>query len=125
MYAHLTQGATAERLGGRIYTGQTRPLDDEGEALVLQTIALSHDTPQTGRVSMVLYVPDLYVERGGRSQRVANKARLSELSACLLEDIRGLGAVGLMLDVEREAMYTIEETKSHAIGFELGLLTLL
>lgn len=124
LYALLSSTAIGQELEGRIYTADDRPEGDNREALVIQTIAYQHGTPARATANLVLFVPDLSVRIEGQEQHVAHTARLSYLSALLVECLRGLSAEGVGISLVSEHYFDVSEVRQHALSLGVSLLIL-
>lgn len=119
LYALLSNSSLAKALSGGIYTGDDRPEDDTREALVIQTIAIRHEYPQSAQSNLVLYVPDKLVRIDGKEQYVANNKRLDLLSGLLIRELRELCIEGISLTIESESYFDLANIKQHALSLAI------
>lgn len=85
---NLLNGTTS--LTGCVWTGDdTRPVNDTGEAIVINTIDLLCDvSPQRGTSNVNIYVPDTNKKIGGVESTSANRQRLRQLNNEVLAILR-------------------------------------
>jgi len=65
----------------------TRPMESVLEDVVVNSLPITVDTIQKCVVNVNCYVPDINVNLGGKSQMMANTARLKELAAIVMENL--------------------------------------
>ena len=82
-------------LSGDIYLQGERPDGSELEDVVINTIALSHNLPQTGTSNVNIHVSDLKLKIKGKEQRKANRERLRELTALVIRVLKKANVTGL------------------------------
>ena len=101
-----TTGITSVLTGG-VYVGE-RPLNSTLEDIVINTITLTQDyLPQLGASNVNIYVTDVNATIKGVTQKVANRARLSQLSSLVLDALRAARITGLKWSIS--SMNTIQE----------------
>ena len=60
-------------VGSKVYVGDTRPLNDENEAITINTITLMSDAlPMTGVSNINVYCPDIVTIVNGLKQKKSN-----------------------------------------------------
>lgn len=86
-------------LNGRVYTGDdTRPTNDNGEAIIINTIDLLCDTtPQIGTSNVNVYVPDTNKKINGVETISSNRRRLRQLSKEVLDILRSARIAGISI----------------------------
>lgn len=101
-----TTGITSVLTGG-VYVGE-RPLNSTLEDIVINTITLTQDyLPQLGTSNVNIHVTDVNATIKGVTQKVANRARLSQLSSLVLDALRAARITGLKWSIS--SMNTIQE----------------
>lgn len=63
-------------INGGVFTQGERPDDSEAEDIVINTITVTHDKPQTGTSNVNIYAKDLKLRIKGKEQRKADRERL-------------------------------------------------
>jgi hypothetical protein len=89
----------ATSLTGNIFTGDdTRPTNDNNEAITINTIDLICDSlPQTGTSNVNVYVPDTKKKIDGVDTFSANRKRLRVLAKEVLDVLRGAVIQGITI----------------------------
>ena len=72
------------KISGIVCTQGERPDDSETEDIVINTITVTHDKPQTGTSNVNIYASDLKVKIRGKEQRKADRERLREIGDALV-----------------------------------------
>lgn len=93
-----------QALTGDIYVQGERPDGSNLEDVVVNTIAVSHTLPQTGTSNVNIHVSDLKLKIKGKEQRKANRERLRELTALVLEVLKKANVPGLTFWVTTETV---------------------
>ena len=90
---------SATSLDGEVYTGDdTRPTNDNGEAITIKTIDLLCDTtPQIGTSVVNVYVPDTNKRINGVDTKSENRRRLRQLSNEVLAVLRAAKIAGVLI----------------------------
>lgn len=64
-------------INGGVFTQGERPDDSEAEDIVINTITVTHDKPQTGTSNVNIYAKDLKLRIKGKEQRKADRGTLA------------------------------------------------
>ena len=70
-------------INGGVFTQGERPDDSEAEDIVINTITVTHDKPQTGTSNVNIYAKDLKLRIKGKEQRKADRERLRTIGDAL------------------------------------------
>ena len=85
-------------VGSKVYVGDTRPLNDENEAITINTITLMSDAlPMTGVSNINVYCPDIVTIVNGLKQKKSNRVRLREISKEVISIIRTATVDGILI----------------------------
>ena len=71
-------------INGGVFTQGERPDDSEAEDIVINTITVTHDKPQTGTSNVNIYAKDLKLRIKGKEQRKADRERLRTIGDALV-----------------------------------------
>ena len=71
-------------INGGVFTQGERPDDSEAEDIVINTITVTHDKPQTGTSNVNIYAKDLKLQIKGKEQRKADRERLRTIGNALV-----------------------------------------
>ena len=71
-------------INGGVFTQGERPDDSEAEDIVINTITVTHDKPQTGTSNVNIYAKDLKLRIKGKEQRKADRERLRTIGNALV-----------------------------------------
>ena len=100
-------------LSGDIYPQGERPDGSELEDVVINTIVLSHNLPQTGTSNVNIHVSDLKLKIKGKEQRKANRERLRELTALVIGVLKKANITGLTFWVTTETVIKEPDISQH------------
>lgn len=118
LYQRLNQSALKPALSGTIYL-MKRPDGSELEDVVINSLPVTGDTLQLGVANVNLYVPDLKVKLGGKSQTVPNLTRLQTLTDLATEVIADTYTQGYTLWVASSTLLAEPETAQHYMNFRI------
>lgn len=84
---------------GGIYVAGERPDNSELEDIVINTISLNHESPQSGASNVNIHVPDLSLKVRNQQQRKTDRERLRTLTNLVLQELNAARVSGLTIQV--------------------------
>lgn len=106
-------------VGGRIYPNGERPLNSTTADIVVNTIALDTNMPQTGTSNINIHVPDEKATIGGQQQWVAARETLRNLTALVVSAIETTATIGLSLRISNQNIIAEENTHQHYMNLRV------
>lgn len=121
LYKVLSASEDLEKaLTGGIYVQGERPDGSELEDVVVNTITVSHALPQTGTSNINIHVSDLKLRIKGKEQRKADRERLRELTALVLEVLKKANVTGLAFWVATETVINEPGVSQHYTNLRIN-----
>lgn len=116
---NLLNGKTS--MTGGVWTGDdTRPVNDTGEAIVINTIDLLTDvSPQTGTSNVNIYVPDTPKKICGVDCVTSNRPRLRQLTNEVLAVLRDAVIPGLTITPGNESTQDEPNIRQHYVNIRV------
>lgn len=117
----LLAGDTAVNaaVGGRIYPAGERPLNSTTADIVVNTIALDTNMPQTGTSNVNIHVPDEKANIGGQQQYHTARETLRTLTALVVAAIEQTTISGLSLRISNQNVIAEEATHQHYMNIRV------
>lgn len=101
------------KISGGVYVQGERPDDSEAEDIVINTIAVTHEKPQTGTSNVNIFVSDKKVKIRGREQRKADRERLRTIGDALVAYLDEQNVADLEYWIENDTTIKEIEVKQH------------
>lgn len=101
------------KISGIVCTHGERPDDSETEDIVINTITVTHDKPQTGTSNVNIYASDLKVKIRGKEQRKADRERLREIGDALVSYLDAQNIADLEFWIESDIVLQEQQVNQH------------
>ena len=101
------------KISGIVCTQGERPDDSETEDIVINTITVTHDKPQTGTSNVNIYASDLKVKIRGKEQRKADRERLREIGDALVSYLDMQNIADLEFWIESDIVLQEHQVNQH------------
>ena len=100
-------------INGGVFTQGDRPDDSEAEDIVINTITVTHDKPQTGTSNVNIYAKDLKLRIKGKEQRKADRERLRTIGDALVAYLDAQNIADLEYWIESDIVIKELEVNQH------------
>lgn len=100
-------------INGGVFTQGERPDDSETEDIVINTITVTHDKPQTGTSNVNIYAKDLKLLIKGKEQRKADRERLRTIGDALVAYLDAQNIADLEYWIESDIVIKELEVNQH------------
>lgn len=100
-------------INGGVFTQDERPDDSEAEDIVINTITVTHDKPQTGTSNVNIYAKDLKLRIKGKEQRKADRERLRTIGNALVAYLDAQNIADLEYWIESDIVIKELEVNQH------------
>ena len=100
-------------INGGVFTQGERPDDSEAEDIVINTITVTHDKPQTGTSNVNIYAKDLKLRIKGKEQRKADRERLRTKGNALVAYLDAQNIADLEYWIESDIVIKELEVNQH------------
>ena len=100
-------------INGGVFTQGERPDDSEAEDIVINTITVTHDKPQTGTSNVNIYAKDLKLRMKGKEQRKADRERLRTIGDALVAYLDAQNIADLEYWIESDIVIKELEVNQH------------
>lgn len=100
-------------INGGVFTQGERPDDSEAEDIVINTITVTHDKPQTGTSNVNIYAKDLKLRIKGKEQRKADRERLRNIGNALVAYLDAQNIADLEYWIESDIVIKELEVNQH------------
>jgi len=100
-------------INGGVFTQGERPDDSEAEDIVINTITVTHDKPQTGTSNVNIYAKDLKLRIKGKEQRKADRERLRTIGNALVDYLDAQNIADLEYWIESDIVIKELEVNQH------------
>lgn len=100
-------------INGGVLTQGERPDDSEAEDIVINTITVTHDKPQTGTSNVNIYAKDLKLRIKGKEQRKADRERLRTIGDALVAYLDAQNIADLEYWIESDIVIKELEVNQH------------
>lgn len=108
------------KISGIVCTQGERPDDSETEDIVINTITVTHDKPQTGTSNVNIYVPDLKVKIRRKEQRKADRERMREIGDALVSYLDAKNIADLEFWIESDIVLQEQQVNQHYRNIRIG-----
>lgn len=112
----LIQAAVASgevKISGGVFVQGERPDNSEAEDIVINTITVTHEKPQTGTSNVNIYASDKMVKIQGKEQRKADRERLRTIGDALADYLDAQNVADLEYWIESDITIKEIEVKQH------------
>lgn len=100
-------------INGGVFTQGERQDDSEAEDIVINTITVTHDKPQTGTSNVNIYAKDLKLRIKGKEQRKADRERLRTIGDALVAYLDAQNIADLEYWIESDIVIKELEVNQH------------
>ena len=100
-------------ISGIVCTQGERPDNSETEDIVINTITVTHDKPQTGTSNVNIYASDLKVKIRGKEQRKADRERLRVIGDALVSYLDMQNIADLEFWIESDIVLQEQQVNQH------------
>lgn len=100
-------------INGGVFTQGERPDDSEAEDIVINTITVTHDKPQTGTSNVNIYAKDLKLRIKGKEQRKADRKSLRTIGNALVAYLDAQNIADLEYWIESDIVIKELEVNQH------------
>jgi hypothetical protein len=100
-------------INGGVFTQGERPDDSEADDIVINTITVTHDKPQTGTSNVNIYAKDLKLRIKGKEQRKADRERLRTIGNALVAYLDAQNIADLEYWIESDIVIKELEVNQH------------
>jgi hypothetical protein len=100
-------------INGGVFTQGEKPDDSEAEDIVINTITVTHDKPQTGTSNVNIYAKDLKLRIKGKEQRKADRERLRTIGNALVAYLDAQNIADLEYWIESDIVIKELEVNQH------------
>lgn len=100
-------------INGGVFTQGERPDDSEAEDIVINTITVTHDKPQTGTSNVNIYAKDLKLRIKSKEQRKADRERLRTIGNALVAYLDAQNIADLEYWIESDTVIKELEVNQH------------
>ena len=107
-------------INGGVFTQGERPDDSEAEDIVINTITVTHDKPQTGTSNVNIYAKDLKLRIKGKEQRKADRERLRTIGNALVAYLDAQNIADLEYWIESDIVIKELEVNQHYRNIRLS-----
>ncbi len=101
------------KISGGVFVQGERPDDSEAEDIVINTITVTHEKPQTGTSNVNIYASDKKVKIRGKEQRKADRERLRTIGDALAAYLDAQNVADLEYWIESDITIKEIEVKQH------------
>lgn len=112
----LIQAAVASgevKISGGVFVQGERPDNSEAEDIVINTITITHEKPQTGTSNVNIYASDKMVKIRGKEQRKVDRERLRTIGDALANYLDAQNVADLEYWIESDITIKEIEVKQH------------
>jgi hypothetical protein len=101
------------KISGGVFVQGERPDDSEAEDIVINTITVTGEKPQTGTSNVNIFAADKKVKIRGREQRKADRERLRKIGDALFAHLDAQNVADLEYWIESDTTIKEIEVKQH------------
>lgn len=115
LYKIIAEAVTSGKvkISGGVFVQGERPDDSEAEDIVINTITITDEKPQTGTSNVNIFAPDKKVKIRGREQRKADRERLRTIGNAIKEHLKAQNVADLEYWIESDTTIKEIEVKQH------------
>lgn len=108
------------KVSGIVCPQDERPDNSETEDIVINTITVTHDKPQSGTSNVNIYVSDKKVKIRGREQRKADRERLREIGDAVVAYLEAQNIADLEFWIESDTVVKEQQVYQHYRNLRIG-----
>lgn len=101
------------KISGIVCPQGERPDDSEAEDIVINTITVTHEKPQSGTSNVNIYASDRKLKIRGKEQRKADRERLRIIGDALVTYLDAQNIADLEYWIESDTVIKESEVKQH------------
>ena len=101
------------KISGIVCTQGERPDDSKAEDIVINTITVTHEKPQSGTSNVNIYAADKKLTINGKEQYKADRERLREIGDALTGFLDAQNVPDLEFEIEQDVVIKEIEVKQH------------
>lgn len=122
LYKIITEGVKQKKItiSGIVCVQDERPDDSETEDIVINTISITHDKPQSGTSNMNIYVSDKKVKIRGKEQRKANREQLRKIGDAVVAYLEAQNIADLEFWIESDTVIKEQKVYQHYRNLRIG-----
>lgn len=122
LYKIIAEGVKAGKIkvSGIVCPQDERPDNSETEDIVINTITVTHDKPQSGTSNVNIYVSDKKVKIRGREQRKACRERLREIGDAVVAYLEAQNIADLEFWIESDLVVKEQQVYQHYRNLRIG-----
>lgn len=122
LYKIIAEGVKAGKINvsGIVCPQDERPDNSETEDIVINTITVTHDKPQSGTSNVNIYVSDKKVKIRGREQRKADRERLREIGDAVVAYLEAQNIADLEFWIESDTVVKEQQVYQHYRNLRIG-----
>lgn len=122
LYKIITEGVKAGKIkiSGIVCPQDERPDNSETEDVVINTITVTHDKPQSGTSNVNIYVSDKKVKIRGKEQRKADRERLREIGDAVVGCLEAQNIADLEFWIESDTVVKEQQVYQHYRNLRIG-----
>ena len=109
----------AVRINGGVYV-EERPDGSHAEDIVVNTIAMTREKPQSGTSNVNIYVADKKLRIGGREQRKADRERLRAIGGAVAAYLEAQNVADLEYWIESDTIIAEPGVNQHYRNFRIA-----
>lgn len=115
LYRIIAEAVTSGKviISGGVFVQGERPDDSEAEDIVINTITITDEKPQTGTSNVNIFAPDKKVKIRGREQRKADRERLRIIGNAVKAHLKAQNVADLEYWIESDTTIKEIEVKQH------------
>lgn len=122
LYKIITEGVKAGKIkiSGIVCPQGERPDNSETEDVVINTIMVTHDKPQSGTSNVNIYVSDKKVKIRGREQHKAYRERLRDIGDAVVGYLEAQNVADLEFWIESDTVVKEQQVCQHYRNLRIG-----
>lgn len=108
------------KISGVVCVQGERPDESEAEDIVVNTITVTHEKPQSGTSNVNIYASDKKLKIRGREQRKADRERLRIIGDALVEYLDAQNIADLEFWIESDIVIKEQQVNQHYRNIRLS-----
>ncbi len=122
LYTLVKQAVTKRvvKIGGGVYTANERPDGSKANDIVVNTITVSHEKPQTGSSNINIYAEDLKLKIKGQEQWKTDRETLRKVGDALVDYLDACNVSDLEFWIEYDVVVPEPTTHQHYRNIRIG-----
>lgn len=107
-------------ISGIVCVQGERPDESEAEDIVVNTITVTHEKPQSGTSNVNIYASDMKLKIRGREQHKADRERLRVIGDALIEYLDAQNVADLEFWIESDIVIKEQQVNQHYRNIRLS-----